>query len=111
MVLVIRVSYSYKLYDTNGEKLMIALVRFLFTFFFGWICAVWIYDVSFPVKRLPELIHNKAEDFKNAEFLGMRVFEKIEDTTKDISLPDQLKPLFEKPEDTQDMPLSDKPEP
>ena len=72
---------------------MVALVRFLFIFFLGWICAVWIYDVPFPVKTLPEIIRNKVENFKNAEFLGMRLFEKPKDT-EDISLPDELKPLF-----------------
>ncbi len=89
---------------------MVALVRFLFIFFLGWICAVWIYDVPFPVKTLPEIIRNKVENFKNAEFLGMRLFEKPKDT-EDISLPDELKPLFEKLEDTEDIPLPEKPKP
>ena len=89
---------------------MVALIQFLFTFFLGWIFAVWIYDVPFPVKRFPEIIHNKVENFKNAEFLGMRLFEKPKDT-EDISLPDELKPLFEKLEDTEDIPLPEKPKP
>ena len=90
---------------------MVALMRFLFIFFFGWICAVWIYAVPSPVKKLPEIIQNKVEDFKNAEFLGMRVFDKLEDTTEGISLPDQLKPLFEKLEDTEDISLPSQPKP
>ena len=43
------------------------------------------------MKTLPEIIRNKVENFKNAEFLGMRLFEKPKDT-EDISLPDELKP-------------------
>ena len=89
---------------------MVALVRFLFIFFLGWICAVWIYDVPFSVKRLPEIIRNKVEFFKNAEFLGMRLFEKPKGT-EDISLLNGLKPLFEKLEDTEDTPLPEKPKP
>ena len=89
---------------------MVVLLRFLFIFFFGWICAVWIYDVPFPLKTLPEIIHNKLENFKNAELLGMRLFEKQKDT-EDISLPDELKSSFEKLEDTEDIPLPEKPKP
>ena len=90
---------------------MIALIRVFFIFFLGWICATWIYDVPFPAKRLPELIHSKVEGFRNAKLLGMRVFEELEDTTEDISLPDQLKPLFKKPEYTRKAPLVDQPNP
>ena len=89
---------------------MVALVRFLFIFFLGWICAVWTYDVPFPIKTLPEIVHNKIENFKNAKILGIRLFEKPKQT-EDISLPNELKPLFEKLEDTEDISLPEKQKP
>ena len=70
---------------------MFALLRFLFVFSLGWIGAVWVYDVKLPVESVQDLIHNKVKDIKNSEFLGMRLFEKLQDT-KDISLPRELKP-------------------
>ena len=90
---------------------MVALVRFLFTFFLGWIFCVWIYDVPSPMKRLPEIIHTKVENFKNVEFLGMRVFEKPRNTTEDISLPNELRPSFKKLEDTEDVSFPDNSKP
>ena len=70
---------------------MVALLRFLFVFFLGWMGAVWVYDVKLPVESVQDLIHNKVKDIKNSEFLGMRLFEKLQDT-EDISLPRELKP-------------------
>ena len=70
---------------------MFALVRFLFVFSLGWMSAVWIYDVQLPVESLESLVHKKIENFKNSEFLGMRLFETPQ-KTKDISLPKELKP-------------------
>ena len=70
---------------------MLALVRFLFVFSLGWIGAVWIYDVQLPVESLQDLVHNRVEQIKNSELLGMRLFETPQDT-KDISLPKELKP-------------------
>ena len=70
---------------------MLALVRFLFVFFLGWMGAIWVYDVQHPVESLQDLIHNKVESIKNAELFGMRLFETPRDT-EDISLPDELKP-------------------
>ena len=70
---------------------MFALVRFLFVFFLGWMGATWIYDVQFPVESLQDSIHNKVKNIKNSKLLGMRLFEKPQNT-KDISLPKELKP-------------------
>lgn len=70
---------------------MLALVRFLFVFFLGWMGAIWIYDVQLPVESLQDLIHNRVEQIKNSELLGMRLFETPQDT-QDISLPKELKP-------------------
>ena len=41
---------------------MLALVRFLFVFFLGWMGAIWIYDVQFPVGSLQDSINNKVEN-------------------------------------------------
>ena len=90
---------------------MVALLRFVFVFLLGWICTVWIYDVPFPVKSLPELARNKIEILKNIEFLGMRVFEKPRNTTEDISLPNELRPSFKKLEDTEDVSFPDNSKP
>ena len=70
---------------------MLALVRFLFVFFLGWMCAVWIYNVQLPVESLQDLINNKVENIKSSKFLGVRLFETRQDT-EDISLPKELKP-------------------
>ena len=70
---------------------MFALVRFLFVFSLGWMGAVWIYDVPLPVESLQDSIHKKVENIKNSKLLGMRLFEKPQNT-KDISLPKELKP-------------------
>ena len=70
---------------------MITLIRFLFVFSLGWMGAVWIYDVQLPVESLQNLVHNRVEQIKNSELLGMRLFETPQDT-KDISLPKELKP-------------------
>ena len=70
---------------------MFGLFRFLFIFFLGWMGAVLIYDVRLPVESLQDKISNKVKNIKNSEFLGMRLFEKPQGT-KDISLPQELKP-------------------
>ena len=70
---------------------MLALIRFLFIFFLGWMGAIWIYDVQLPVESLQDSIHKKVDNIKNAKFLGMRLFETLQDT-KDFSLPKELKP-------------------
>ena len=70
---------------------MFVTIRFLFVFSLGWICAVWIYNVQFPVKSLQDLVHYRVEQFKNFELLGMRLFETPQNN-KDISLPKELKP-------------------
>ena len=70
---------------------MLALIRFLFVFFLGWMGAVWAYDVRLPVESLQDSINSKVEDIKNSKFLGMRLFETPQGA-KDISLPKELKP-------------------
>ena len=70
---------------------MLALVRFLFVFFLGWMGAVWAYDIQLPIESLQDSMHKKVKHFKSSKILGMRLFETPQDT-KDISLPKELKP-------------------
>ena len=70
---------------------MLALVRFLFVFFLGWMGAVWAYDIQLPIESLQDSMHNKVKHLKSSKILGMRLFETPQDT-KDISLPKELKP-------------------